>query len=217
LQGAALLLAGLLAGCAASRTEVTGMYGRATQKNIGAEKVSVLFLFQHLEQQHGFDAIPKMKVSGVQDLDQIFRDALTELSNVGQYQNFTDQPSDVNSPARREERETLRAAHDYTVVLRFFEESLFRQQFFSGTITLLSATLIPMPYSWDYTISADVYDKGGKLVGSYERKATLSNWVEVMLLFAYPFHPMPGKREEIYADSLHDIFRQIEAEKVLKR
>ncbi len=27
------------------------------EKNLGAEKVSVFFLFRHLEQQHGFDSI----------------------------------------------------------------------------------------------------------------------------------------------------------------
>jgi|GEM_PF-5970172 len=30
------------------------------EKNLGAEKVSVFFLFRHLEQQHGFDSIPKL-------------------------------------------------------------------------------------------------------------------------------------------------------------
>ena len=73
-----------------------------------------------------------------------------------------------------------------------------------------------MPYSWDYTITADLYDRGGKPLRSYKRTSTLSNWVEGLLLFAYPFYPFEGKREEIYSESLHDIFRQIEAEKVLK-
>jgi predicted alpha/beta-hydrolase family hydrolase len=60
-------------------------------------------------------------------------------------------------------------------------------------------------------------DKKGSLVRRYQRKATLDNWVEALLIFAYPFYPVEGKREEIYSDSLHDIFRQIEAEKVLKK
>jgi hypothetical protein len=74
-----------------------------------------------------------------------------------------------------------------------------------------------MPYSWDYTITANLYDKDGKLISSYQRKATLSNWVQVVLMFFYPFHPLEGKREMIYTESLHDIFRQIETEKVLKK
>jgi hypothetical protein len=74
-----------------------------------------------------------------------------------------------------------------------------------------------MPYSWDYTITATLSDQRGKLVSTYQRKATLNNWVQALLIFAYPFYPLEGKREEIYAESLHDIFRQIETEKVLKK
>jgi len=213
---AALLLASALSGCAASRTEVSGTFSRSPEKNLGAPPVNVFFLFRHEEQQHGFDAIPKLKSGGVKDFNNLFRDALGELSNVGQYETFTDQPNDVNDPERRKKREGLRAASDYTLAVRFFEESSFRQQCLSGTISLLTLTIVPMPYSWDYTISADLYDKGGRLVSSYQRQATLSNWVEVLLMFAYPFHPLEGKREEIYAESLHDIFRQIESEKVLR-
>jgi len=211
-----LLLAATLAGCAASRTEVSGTFARPPEKNLGAPPVNVFFLFRHEEQQHGFDAIPKLKFVGVKDFDNIFRDALGELSNVGQYDTFTDLPNDVNDPERRKKRDRLRAEHDYTLEVRFFEESSFRQQCLSGTVSLLTLTIVPMPYSWDYTISADLHDREGKLVGSYQRQATLSNWVEVLLMFAYPFHPLEGKREEIYAESLHDIFRQIESEKVLR-
>jgi hypothetical protein len=84
-------------------------------------------------------------------------------------------------------------------------------------VSLLSLTVIPAPYSWDYTVTADLRDRGGRLVGSYVRKATLTNWVETLLIFAYPFHPLEGKREQIYSESLRDIFRQVEAEKVLKK
>jgi hypothetical protein len=40
--------------------------------------------------------------------------------------------------------------------------------------------------------------------------------VEALLIFAYPFYPLEGKREEIFSDSLHDVFKQIETEKILK-
>ena len=68
----------------------------------------------------------------------------------------------------------------------------------------------------DYTITANVYDHG-KMVRSYQRKSTLDNWVQTFLIFAYPFYPLENKREQIYAESMHDILRQIEAEKVLKK
>jgi len=214
--GLVLLLFAISFGCAASNSEISGSYNLPTQKNLQAEKVSVFFLFQHLAQQHGFDTIPKLKSNGVRDFDNIFRDALNEISNISQYDTFTEDPNDVNRPKRRQELETFKKNHDYTLEIRFFEESSFKQQALSGTISLLSLTLIPMPYSWDYTISADLYDKRGKLLQSYQRKATLKNWVELFLIFAYPFHPLEGKREQIYAESLHDLFRQIETEQVLK-
>lgn len=213
----ALLLAGMLAGCAASRSPVTGKFDRPAERNAGAEKVSVFFLFRHLEQQHGFDSIPKLKAQGVKDFDNLFRDALNEISNVSPYVTFTESPADVNNPKRREELDTFRRTHDYTLDIDFFEESSFAEQCLSGTVSLLSLTLIPMPYTWDYTITANLSDKSGKAVRSYQRKATLRNWTQVVLIFAYPFHPLEGKREEIYAESLHDIFRQIEAERVLNK
>ncbi|HBH87530.1 MAG TPA: hypothetical protein DDY17_08030 [Syntrophaceae bacterium] len=212
-----LLLAGVLSGCAASRSEMSGIFDRTTEKNLGAEKVSVFFLFRHLEQNHGFDAIPKIKTQGVKDFDNLFRDALSEISNISPYATFTDSPTDVYKPERRQEVDTFRHSHDYTLEVDFLEESSFAQQCLSGTISLLSLTLIPMPYSWDYTISANLYDKKGTQLRSYKRKATLNNWTQALLIFVYPFYPMEGKRELIYKDALHDIFRQIETEKVLKK
>lgn len=229
----ALLMAGMLAGCAASRSEMTGKFNRPTEKNSGADKVSVFFLFKHLQQQHGFDSMPKLrdtgikdsnnislnalKYTGITDFNNIFRDALTEISNISQYDTFTELPQDINNPERRQESKTFKESNDYTLEIAFFEESSFKQQCFSCIISLLSLTVIPMPYSWDYTITGNLFDKDGKLINSYQRKANLSNWVEALLIFAYPFHPLEGKREKIYAESLHDIFRQIETEKVLKK
>jgi len=227
-----LLMAGMLAGCAASRSEMTGKFNRSTEKNSGADKVSVFFLFKHLEQQHGLDSMPKLreigikdsnntsmdalKYAGITDFNNIFRDALTEISNIAKYDTFTELPQDINNPGRRELSKTFKESNDYTLEIVFFEESSFKQQCFSGIISLLSLTVIPMPYSWDYTITANLSDKNGKLINSYQRKATLSNWVEALLIFAYPFHPLEGKREKIYDESLHDIFQQIETDKVLK-
>jgi len=212
-----LLIAGMFAGCAASRSPVTGKFDRPAEKNLGAEKVSVFFLFRHLEQQHGFDSIPKLKAQGVKDFDNLFRDALGEISNVSPYVTFTESPADVNNPKRRQELDEFRQSNDYTLDIDFFEESSFAEQCLSGTVSLLSLTLVPMPYTWDYTITASLTDKTGKTARSYERKATLKNWTQAVLIFAYPFHPLEGKREEIYAESLHDIFRQIESERVLKK
>ena len=178
--------------------------------------MSVVFVFRHLSQQHGFGTIPKLEFEGVKDFDDLFRDALREISNVSRYETFTELPDDVNDPKRREKLATARSSADYAVELELLEESSFKQQFLSATISLLSLTVIPMPYDWNYTIRADLKAKDGTLRASYQRKATLSDWIQTFLIFVYPFHPIEGKREQIYSESLHDIFRQIESEKVLR-
>jgi hypothetical protein len=212
-----VLCAALLSGCIATRSEVTDKFKQPAEKNAGAEKVSVLFYFKNLAQSHGFDSIPKLHNYGVKDFDNLFRDALPEISNIALYNTYVESLQDVNNLKRRQELEDLKSSHDYTVEIAFLEESSFKQQCFSGTISLLSLTLIPMPYSWDYTITANVMDKSARNIRRYQRKATLDNWVEALLIFAYPFYPLEGKREEIYSESLHDIFRQIETEKILKK
>ncbi|WP_129127086.1 hypothetical protein [Geomonas oryzae] len=212
----AITLAMVLTGCVASRSEVQGKFTSPVTKNTTADKVSVFFQFKNLRQQHGMDTVPKLQVHNVKDFDNLFRDSLQELGNVSQYTTFLESPNDVNNPKRRKELEEHRANHDYTVEVSLLEESSFRKDFLSGTVSLLSLTLIPMPYSWDYTMTANVMKKGGAQVASYQRKATLSNWVQAALIFAYPFYPLEGKREEIYSECLHDIFKQIEAERVLK-
>lgn len=213
---AILLAAALLGGCAASRSPIEGAYTGPAAYNANAPKVSVLFLFRHVAQLHGFDAIPKLQVAPVKDFSILFADAQRELSNVSHFETFTELPEDVNEPKRRAELAQKRAAMDYTIEVDFFEESSFAQQCLSGTFTTLSMTVIPMPYYWDYTITAQVTARDGRRIASLQRKATLTAWIEAVLIFAYPFYPLEGRREEIYAGSLHDIFKQIESEKVLK-
>lgn len=214
----ALLVMGalLLQGCATSRTEMTGKFSRPYQLNPDAGKVSVFFHFRHMSQQHGWDSIPKLRAQGVNDFNNLFRDALVELSNVARYDTFTESPADIDAPKRREEQAAFRKANDYTIVMDFFEETSFSQQVLSGMVSLCSLTVIPMPYTSDYTITANVTDRNGKRVGTYQRKASLNQWTQALLLFAYPFYPYEGKREEVYSEALHDIFKQIETERSLK-
>lgn len=207
----------VLSGCAATRSPVQERYGGSALKNVGAEPVSLLLYFRHLAQQRGYDTIPKVQATGVRDFDDVLRNALTEITNLSAYTTFTEGPNDVNLPARREEAQRLREKHDFSLDVTVLVESSFKQNFLSGTVSVLSLTILPAPYSWDYTITADLRDRSGKLVKSYVRKATLTNWVDIFLIFSYPFYPMEGKREEIYSESLRDIFRQVEAEKVLKK
>ena len=74
-----------------------------------------------------------------------------------------------------------------------------------------------MPYSRSYSIDVEVYDTTGEMLKSYKREATLTTWVEAFLIFLQPFHNETIKQEQIYIEFLHDIFRQIETEKVLTK
>ena len=115
----ALLMACLLAGCAASRSPLTGAFNRQVEKNYGADKTTVCFLFRHQSQMHGFDTIPKLNVYGVKDFNNLFREALPEITNIGSYTTFTESPADVDEPKRREELSKMRAENDYTLKIDF--------------------------------------------------------------------------------------------------
>lgn len=213
-----LLLLGVssLSGCIASRSPIEGLYRGAEQPNLNAPPVDVLFVFRHETQMHGFDAIPKLQPTAVKDFDNLFGDALREIHNLRHYETWTELATDVNDPKRRETLATTRANQDYVLEIDLAEDSSFQQQCLSGTITTLSLAFIPMPYDWDYTFRARVFAKDGKQVATLERKSTLTSWMEVFLIFAYPFYPFEGRREELYSESLHDLFRQIDSEKILK-
>ena len=212
----ALLVAPLLTGCIASRSEVEGLFDGPTQPNLHARPVTVLFVFRNESRTKGWDAVPKLQPNAVKDFNSLFGDALREIHNIAQYENWTELTSDVNNPERRDALASARTAKDYVVEIDLAEESSFRQQWLSGLISTLSVTLIPMPYDWDYTIRARVFAQDGNQVAALERKSTLTSWTEMFLIFVYPFYPFDGKREELYSESLHDIFRQIETERILK-
>ena len=209
------LLALLMAGCIATRSSIDGRFEGPASANLGARPVSVLFVFRHESQMHGFDSIPKVQLSGVKDFDSLFGDALRELGNVARYQTFTVLPNDVNDPGRRDELASTRQAMDYVIEVDLLEESSFWQQCLAGTFSTLSLTLLPMPYDWDYTLSARVFAADGSEVASLRREATLTSWMQALLIFAYPFFPFEGEREELYSESLHDLFRQIETQRIL--
>lgn len=214
----AILIVAMLAGCAAFRTDIRDAYQNEPQENLGARSVSVLFIFSHYDQTTGWDAIPKLenKHQIVRDYDDFFIDALPELSNIDRYATFTNYPSDVADIERRARQDSLKKVFDYTIDVRFDQQKSFSNQVFGTIVSTISATVIPVPYTRKYSAEVMVRDNTGLTVGEYERSASLTNWVEMFLIFAYPFHPEKRKEEEIYISILHDVFRQIESEKVLK-
>ncbi len=212
-----LFLAILIPGCSAFRSEIRGKFDASPEKNYEAEKVSVLFVFSHVRQSKGYDAIPKLENQRqrIEGFDDIFYDALNELSNIKKYATFTDYSSDVNNPERRALKDSLITEYDYVVNIRILKENSFAKHFMGYIFSTATVTLLPVPYSKIFSVNADIYDSNGLLLKSYKRNASLTKWVQTFLIFLYPFHPEKRKTEEIYVAFLHDIFKQIETEKIL--
>lgn len=202
------------AGCAAYRSDIGGAYRGEAQLNEQAEPVSVTFIFTHVRQMRGYDAVPKL-VRGGRGFSDFFRDALPEVTNLSKYATFTESAEDVNNPARRAHRDSLAAANDYVIMMRFLRETSFARQTLGTIGSTLTITLLPIPYTRTYAVTADVYDGEGRLVKRYERDAKVTQWIETFLIFVYPFHPETRKTEEVYAAFFHDIFREIETDRIL--
>jgi hypothetical protein len=213
-----LILIYLLTGCATFKSDLKGKYIAPAEKNYEADRVSVLFIFSHFRQTKGLDAIPKLdnQYERIRGFDDFFQDALNEFSNVKNYATFTEYAADVNDPARRAQKDSLIRSHDYIIKIKFKREKSFAKNFLGSITSSVSLTLLPIPYTYSYSVSAEVYDSQLHLLKNYSRSASLTKWVQTFLILAYPFHPEQRKKEELYVQFLHDIFKQIESEKTLK-
>jgi len=205
----------LISGCASFRTGIEGEFTSTSEKNFGADKVSVLFVFSHFKQSIGYDAIPKYDYRQIDDFGDLFGDALTELSNIRRYTTFTESATDYQKPKRRAEKDSLITTHDYVMRIKFSKEKSFVKFFLGELFATASATVIPISFSQDYSIALDLYNSEDILIKSYTREASLTKWVQTFLIFIYPFHTEKRKEEEIYIAFMHDIFKQIETERVL--
>lgn len=201
--------------CAASRTDVAGIYSEQihfTRK----PPVKVLFDFSYYTQEMGLDAIPKFSYSsGISDFDDIFKESIKQLSNIEAYETFTNSATDIDKPDRRNERESNIKNSDYVIKLDIHRENSFTKHVLGYLITLSSLNLIPVAYSWDYAFTINIIKKEEGFVAKYSRTASVTNWHQILLIALYPFHPEERKTEEIYLESLTDIFKQIENENIL--
>lgn len=212
-----LIVAVFMSGCSTFRSEIKGKFGGTPSKNYEAEKVNVLFIFRHVKQSIGYDAVPKLENQRQRlgGFDDIFNDALQEISNIKTYATFTDYASDVNKPERRALKDSLIARHDFVINITFLKEKSFAKHFLGYIFSTASVTMLPIPYSQSYSVKLDVYNARGLLVKSYKREASLTKWVQTLLIFVYPFHNEERKKEEIYVTFLHDIFKEIETKKII--
>ncbi len=203
-------------GCATFAGEMEGAFSGPDRAAPASREVSALFLLRHVRQAHGMDAIPKLVPERriVRDFDNLLVDAVSELSNLSSYTSFTEFPSDVSEPERMARKEELIGTHDYVVRMEILEEYSFVRQFFGRVVSVLSATVLPVPYTTRYSIRVEV-TQDGEEVAAYHRSNTKTLWVQTFLLFVQPFRNDTLVTERIYIGLLHDVFREMEADAVL--
>jgi hypothetical protein len=209
-----LLLAGLASGCAASVSEIQGLYTGSARPAAEQRPVRVEFTVVHLAQRHGFDAVPKHRGPLVPDFEEVFRDATRELQNLSAYTLKLE-----TVPLGGKEvilRPDYRTDHDYSVRMVFLSESSFAADVLGYIVSLGSMSLVPMPFRIDYRASAEVRSPDGRLLASYSRSAEITQWVQGLLIFAYPFRPPEGEQEKLVSQLLRDLFREMDASGVLR-
>ena len=204
-------------GCATFRSSMSGKFDSIAERNYNARSVNVGFVFSHYRQGKGMDVIPKLddRNAIVKGFDDLMLDALTEFSNVKNYTTFTNYASDVNESRRRLTRDSIASNSDYLLEIKILRTKSFAKHFFGVFVSTISLTLLPVPYKNSYSFKVEVYDKKHTLLKSYSRDESTTKWLETLLIFLYPFYPESRVREELYVNCLHDIFRQIESEKIL--
>jgi hypothetical protein len=205
--------------CATFKSDMIGKYDKNSEKNFRAEPVCLLMIFSHYRQTTGLDAIPKLddQRQRIGGFDDFLVDALNELSNIKRYSTYTEYASDVNDPSRRTQKDSLMRQHDYIMKMKFMRKKSFTKNFLGTLISSTSLTLFPIAYTYKYSLDAELYDSKGQLLKTYSRNASLTKWVQTLLIVVYPFHPEQRKKEELYVEFLHDVFKQIEQEKILQK
>ena len=172
---------------------------------------------RHLRQTVGLDAIPKLenKYQILDGFDDLLLDGTNEFSNVKRWSSFTEFAADISNPKRLDEKDSLITDADFVIRMQFKHEKSFARNFLGAIGSSVSLTSLPIPYPHNFYVTAEVYDHERHLLKHYERHATMNTWVEFFLFPIYPFHTQKRTTEDVYVAFLHDIFKQIESEKVL--
>jgi hypothetical protein len=211
-----LLFLFLFPGCASFRTDISGLY---SSNSIFSTKrpVKVFFDLYHYDQAIGKDAIPKLLYRpGINDFDDIFKESLKHFSNIKEFETFTNRASDIDDPDRRYIRDSLMNKSEYSIKIEVLREHQYAKHFIGAIVSSLTVTVIPISYSWDYSIIVTVTNKENQVEGKYKRSASITSWCQALLLFIHPFYAEEKKNEEIYLEMLSNIFAQIENENILK-
>lgn len=210
-----LLLGFTFNGCISFRSEIDNSVPSAATKTDHAP-VTVFFHISHLEQEKGFDVVPKI-IPPRRGFRDIFGNAMKEISNIKSFTTFTDNDNDIDDVKRRELCDSLKNVADFTLHLTIKRENSFAKHFLANIFSFGTIYVVPVAYSWDYIVTVDVFNPSHKLVKTYSRTATLSTYTEALFLFVYPFYPEGVKIEEIYLESMKNIFYQIESDGILTK
>lgn len=207
----------IISSCATFKSPIIGQFNSDIEKNYKAERVSILFVFSHYRQTIGYDAIPRLdnKRERIQGFDDFFLDALNEISNIEKYSSYTEYASDVSNSKRRTTKDSLLKQHDIIVKVKFMREKSFTKFFFGTIVSSVTATIVPIRYKYKYLVQVEVLNSDQQLLKTYSREATLNKWVQTFMLFIYPFHHEKRKKEELYVEFMHNIFKEMEHDKIL--
>lgn len=207
-----------LFGCAVFDVKIHGDFNREPSKNLDSKKVTVLFVFKHTKQLEGLDAIPKLVSPSLalKDFNDIFLDALKEFSNIESYNIISETSHDIEWSDKQKKKEILKKQSDYVIETTILKKESFAKNFLGGMVSLLSLSLIPINYPKDYTITTRVYDAKGNLLKEYIRTGSLKEWLHFVMIFYYPYHSPQKAVEEFYSSTLHNIFKEIEYDRLLK-
>lgn len=212
----ALILILPFSGCVSFRSDVEGLYQKKAEYT-KKPPVKVFFDFYHYKKDAGMDVIPKLlDRAGIPDFDDIFKEAFKNLSNISEFETYTNRSSDISDRLRLQKRDSAVYRADYTIKVEIYRDKSFINHFLGTMVSSVSATLIPVPYSWYYTINVSVINKDRDILAKYERKASVTTWYQLLLVPVYPFYTEDKKNEEIYIEMLSNIFRQLDSEGVLK-
>lgn len=200
--------------CISFRSELEGKYGSDSKKRSPSTPVSVFFYFSHLEEEKGFDVVPKI-IPPRRGFRDIFSESMKQITNIKSFATFTDDDNDIDDVKRRTFRDSLKGANDFTVHITFQLQNSFAKHVLGMIVTYGTLGLVPIAYSWEYIVTAEVSNASGKVFKTYTRTSSLTTWYHDIFLFFYPFLPSQVKIEEIYLESMQDIFKQIEDDAVL--
>ena len=119
--------------CISFRSDLNGKYHDNTLKAGDTSRISVLFHFTHLEQEIGFDVVPKI-VPPRRGFRDIFGESMKQLSNVRTFATFTDNDNDIDNVERRKLRDSLKTFNDVTIHLIFKKKNSLRRLYVEPVI-----------------------------------------------------------------------------------